>query len=92
MNDIFPKGLIAFLKKPDMPKLVCLVIAIFLAVLILRYFKVIEGMVNDYSTGNTNSDTEGYGGKHHKKKHSNNTSDNIENMLNPTKLMSKIGM
>ena len=40
---MLPKGFSTFLKNPDMPKLACVVVAIFLAVLILRYFKVIEG-------------------------------------------------
>ena len=43
---MLPKGFSTFLKNPDMPKLVCVVVAVFLAVLILRYFKVIEGMAN----------------------------------------------
>lgn len=46
MKNMLPKGFSTFLKNPDMPKLACVVVAIFLAVLILRYFKVIEGMAN----------------------------------------------
>ena len=43
---MLPKGFSTFLKNPDMPKLACVVVAVFLAVLILRYFKVIEGMAS----------------------------------------------
>tara|TARA_Y100000992_G_scaffold255788_1_gene189070 strand:- start:385 stop:654 length:270 start_codon:yes stop_codon:yes gene_type:complete len=56
MKNMLPKGFSTFLKNPDMPKLACVVVAIFLAVLILRYFKVIEGMVSDLGVG------EGFGG------------------------------
>ena len=48
---MLPKGFSTFLKNPDMPKLACVVVAIFLAVLILRYFKVIEGMMSDLGVG-----------------------------------------
>ena len=44
---MLPKGLSSFLKNPDMPKLACVVVAILIAVVILRYFNVIEGMVSD---------------------------------------------
>ena len=44
---MLPKGLSSFLKNPDMPKLACVGVAILIAVVILRYFNVIEGMVSD---------------------------------------------
>ena len=81
---MLPKGFSTFLKNPDMPKLACVVVAIFLAVLILRYFKVIEGMASDLM-----SDIEGYGPK--KEKQPNPHSDKMTAMMNPTKLMEKIG-
>ena len=78
---MLPKGLTAFLKNPDMSKLVCVVIAVFLAVLILRYFKVIEGMENDIMRG-------GGGGRG-----SDGHSDKKENMLpDPSALIKKLGM
>lgn len=82
---MLPKGFSNFLKNPDMPKLACVAIAVFLAILILRYFKVIEGMASDLM-----SDIEGYGPK--KEKHSDSHSDKITTMMNPTKLMEKIGL
>ena len=47
MKDMLPKGLSSFLKNPDMQKLACVVVAILIAVVILIYFNVIEGMVSD---------------------------------------------
>ena len=82
---MLPKGFSNFLKNPDMPKLACVAIAVFLAILILRYFKVIEGMASDLM-----SDIEGYGSK--KEKHSGSHSDKMTAMMNPTKLMEKIGL
>ena len=82
---MLPKGFSNFLKNPDMPKLACVAIAVFLAILILRYFKVIEGMASDLM-----SDTEGYGPK--KEKHSGPHSDKMTTMMDPTKLMEKIGL
>jgi len=46
MKKYLPKGLNSFLKKPTLPKLACIALALFLAVFLLRYFKVIEGMSN----------------------------------------------
>lgn len=101
MKDILPKGFSNFLKNPDISKLVCVVIAVFLAVLILRYFKVIEGMSDATSEmmgpmgkGHSDGHSDGRGAPHgggggRGKK---DTSDTMKNMMNPTKLMSKIGM
>ena len=82
---MLPKGFSNFLKNPDMPKLACVAIAVFLAILILRYFKVIEGMASDLM-----SDIEGYGPK--KEKQPTPHSDKMTAMMNPTKLMEKIGL
>ncbi len=84
---MLPKGLTAFLKNPDMSKLVCVVIAVFLAVLILRYFKVIEGMANDIMRGGVGG-AGGGGGRG-----SGGHSDKKENMVpDPSELMKKLGM
>lgn len=82
---MLPKGFSTFLKNPDMPKLVCVVVAFFLAVLILRYFKVIEGMANDVM---------GKMGKMGKMGDSNGDSDNEpkETMPSSSDLMAKLGM
>ena len=83
MKNMLPKGFSTFLKNPDMPKLVCVVVAVFLAVLILRYFKVIEGMANGMM-----SDLGVGGGK------GGGDSDKPprETMLGSSDLMAKIGM
>ena len=87
MNDMLPKGLTAFLKNPDMSKLVCVVIAVFLAVLILRYFNVIEGMANDIMRGGVGG-VGGGGGRG-----SGGHSDKKENMAtDPSALMKKLGL
>ena len=91
MNDMLPKGLTAFLKNPDMSKLVCVVIAIFLAVLILRYFNVIEGMANDIMKGGSDGRVGGVGGGGGRG--SGGHSDKKENILpDPSALMKKLGM
>ncbi len=88
---MLPKGFSTFLKNPDMPKLACVVVAIFLAVLILRYFKVIEGMANgmmsDIGVG------EGFagGGKGGGGGHSDKTPLK-ETMPSSSDLMAKLGM
>ena len=100
MKNILPKGLSAFLKNPDMSKLVCVVIAVFLAVLILRYFKVIEGMSDATSEmlgsmGKVHSDGDGRGGGGRGgggRRGGVESDDTMQNMMNPTKLMTKIGM
>ena len=79
MKNMLPKGFSTFLKNPDMPKLVCVVVAVFLAVLILRYFKVIEGMMSDIGGG------EGHGGGHSDKPLK-------ETMPGSSDLMAKLGM
>lgn len=83
MKNMLPKGFSTFLKNPDMPKLACVVVAIFLAVLILRYFKVIEGMANGMM-----SDLGVGGGK------DGGDSDKPpkETMLSSSDLMAKLGM
>ena len=76
---MLPKGFSNFLKNPDMPKLACVAIAIFLAILILRYFKVIEGMASDLmSAKEQNSDKP--------------PKNDIATAMDPTKLMEKIGL
>ena len=77
MKNMLPKGFSTFLKNPDMPKLVCVVVAVFLAVLILRYFKVIEGMANGMMSDLGGGDSD----KPPK-----------ETMLGSSDLMAKIGM
>tara|TARA_A100001015_G_scaffold82732_1_gene91758 strand:+ start:1302 stop:1568 length:267 start_codon:yes stop_codon:yes gene_type:complete len=88
MKDMLPKGFSEFLKNPDMSKLVCVVIAVFLAVLILRYFKVIEGMSDFTSEMMRGGAGAGGGGRG-----SDGHSDKKENMLpDPSALMKKLGM
>ena len=88
---MLPKGFSTFLKNPDMPKLACVVVAVFLAVLILRYFKVIEGMavdaMSDLSVGGGGRRERGGGG-------GGVDSDKPlkQPMMNASELMSKISM
>ena len=84
---MLPKGFSTFLKNPDMPKLVCVVVAVFLAVLILRYFKVIEGMANGMM-----SDLGVGGGKGGGKGGGDSDKPPKETMLSSSHLMAKIGM
>ena len=84
---MLPKGFSTFLKNPDMPKLVCVVVAVFLAVLILRYFKVIEGMANGMM-----SDLGVGGGKGGGKGGGDSDKPPKETMLSSSDLMAKIGM
>jgi len=54
MNKFLPKTLTNFLKKPNLAQFVCIALAVGLALFILRYFKVIEGMAsNMMREGNT---------------------------------------
>ena len=102
MKNILPKGFSDFLKNPDMSKLVCVVIALFLAVLILRYYNVIEGMSDNITSemmrnarGPGHSDGGGRGSHHRSGRGRggrDDSDDTMKNMMNPTKLMSKIGM
>ena len=83
MKNMLPKGFSTFLKNPDMPKLACVVVAIFLAVLILRYFKVIEGMANSMMSDIGGG--KGRGGGHSDKPLK-------ETMPSSSDLMAKLGM
>ncbi len=82
---MLPKGFSAFLKNPDMSKLVCVVIAVFLAVLILRYFKVIEGATNMMRGGAGTGVGGGRG--------SGGDSEKTENIVtDPSVIMKKLGL
>lgn len=83
---MLPKGFSTFLKNPDMPKLACVVVAIFLAVLILRYFKVIEGMANGMMSDIGVGEGFGGGGGGHSDKPPKET------MMSSSDLMAKLGM
>lgn len=86
MKNMLPKGFSTFLKNPDMPKLACVVVAIFLAVLILRYFKVIEGMANGMMSDIGVGEGFGGGGGGHSDKPPKET------MMSSSDLMAKLGM
>lgn len=86
MKNMLPKGFSTFLKNPDMPKLACVVVAIFLAVLILRYFKVIEGMVSDIGVGG------GFGGGGKGRGDGHSDKPPKETMISSSDLMAKLGM
>ena len=87
---MLPKGFSTFLKNPDMPKLACVVVAIFLAVLILRYFKVIEGMANGMMSDIGVGEGFGGGGKGRGGGHSDKPLK--ETMPSSSDLMAKLGM
>ena len=90
MKNMLPKGFSTFLKNPDMPKLACVVVAIFLAVLILRYFKVIEGMANGMMSDIGVGEGFGGGGKGRGGGHSDKPPK--ETMISSSDLMAKLGM
>mgnify|MGYP001338523251 CR=1 FL=1 len=94
MKNMLPKGFSTFLKNPDMPKLVCVVVAVFLAVLILRYFKVIEGMANGMMSDIGIGEGFGHGGGGRGSGRGGGHSDKPpkETMLSSSDLMAKIGM
>ena len=97
MKNMLPKGFSTFLKNPDMPKLACVVIAIFLAVLILRYFKVIEGMANQVMGGGglgggLGGGGGGGGGRVDSDSDPKNPQVGMKSMMDPSQLMAKIGM
>ena len=88
---MLPKGFSTFLKNPDMPKLACVVVAVFLAVLILRYFKVIEGMMSDMGVGGKGGGRGG-GGRGGGGGGVDSDKPLKQPMMNASELMSKISM
>ena len=85
---MIPKGFSNFFKNPDMPKLACVVIAVFLAILILRYFKVIEGMAASMVGVETMGHRGGGGGQHSDKP----PKKELNSAMDPTKLMEQLGL